>query len=139
MSDEFERNRFRIVMAKPGLDGHDRGVKVVARALRDAGMEVIYGGLHQSPEAIVQAVMQEDADVLGLSVLSGAHVALVRRLVALLKDNDAADVTLMVGGTIPESDIATLHDLGVDRVFTPGTPMCDIVEFVASLQARKTC
>jgi methylmalonyl-CoA mutase C-terminal domain/subunit len=138
MSDEFERNRFRIVMAKPGLDGHDRGVKVVARALRDAGMEVIYGGLHQSPEAIVQMVMQEDADVLGLSVLSGAHVALVRRLVALLKDNDATDVTLMVGGTIPESDIATLHDLGVERVFTPGTPMRDIVEFVASVQARKT-
>jgi methylmalonyl-CoA mutase C-terminal domain/subunit len=138
MSDEFERNRFRIVMAKPGLDGHDRGVKVVARALRDAGMEVIYGGLHQSPEAIVQMVMQEDADVLGLSVLSGAHVALVRRLVALLKDNDATDVSLMVGGTIPESDIATLHDLGVERVFTPGTPMRDIVEFVASVQARKT-
>jgi methylmalonyl-CoA mutase C-terminal domain/subunit len=138
MSDEFERNRFRIVMAKPGLDGHDRGVKVVARALRDAGMEVIYGGLHQSPEAIVQMVMQEDADVLGLSVLSGAHVALVRRLVALLKDNDATDVTLMIGGTIPESDIATLHDLGVERVFTPGTPMRDIVEFVSSVQARKT-
>ena len=120
----------RIVVAKPGLDGHDRGAKVVARALRDAGMEVVYTGLHQTPEQIVEAALQEDADAVGLSVLSGAHMTLFARVVELLKDKDAEDVVVFGGGIIPESDIAELERLGVRKVFTPGASMREIVEWV---------
>ena len=120
----------RIVVAKPGLDGHDRGAKVVARALRDAGMEVVYTGLHQRPEQIVQAALQEDADAVGLSVLSGAHLTLFARVVELLKEKDAEDVVVFGGGIIPESDIAELERLGVRKIFTPGASMAEIVEWV---------
>ena len=113
-------------MAKPGLDGHDRGAKVIARALRDAGFEVVYTGLHQSPEQIVQAVIQEDADALGLSLLSGAHSVLVPRVLALLKENDRDDVLIMVGGIIPDDDVTALEANGVARVFTPGASLADI-------------
>jgi methylmalonyl-CoA mutase, C-terminal domain len=122
--------RLRIVMAKPGLDGHDRGVKIVARALRDAGMEVVYTGLHQTPEQIVQTVVQEDADAVGLSVLSGAHMTLFRRTLDLLKENDAEDVVLFGGGIIPDADIPELEAMGVAKVFTPGTAIEDIVAWV---------
>jgi methylmalonyl-CoA mutase C-terminal domain/subunit len=122
--------RLRIVMAKPGLDGHDRGVKIVARALRDAGMEVVYTGLHQTPEQIVQTVVQEDADAVGLSVLSGAHMTLFRRTLELLKENDAEDVVLFGGGIIPDADIPELEAMGVAKVFTPGTAIEDIVAWV---------
>ena len=120
----------RIVVAKPGLDGHDRGAKVVARALRDAGMEVVYTGLHQTPEQIVQAALQEDADAVGLSVLSGAHLTLFARVVALLKEKDAEDVVVFGGGIIPEADIPELERLGVRKIFTPGASMAEIVEWV---------
>jgi methylmalonyl-CoA mutase C-terminal domain/subunit len=120
----------RIVVAKPGLDGHDRGAKVVARALRDAGMEVVYTGLHQTPEQIVQAALQEDADAVGLSVLSGAHLTLFARVVELLKEKDAEDVVVFGGGIIPEADIPELERLGVRKVFTPGASMAEIVEWV---------
>jgi methylmalonyl-CoA mutase C-terminal domain/subunit len=120
----------RIVVAKPGLDGHDRGAKVVARALRDAGMEVVYTGLHQTPEQIVQAALQEDADAVGLSVLSGAHLTLFARVVELLKEKDAEDVVVFGGGIIPEADIAELERLGVRKIFTPGASMTEIVEWV---------
>ncbi|HVB19300.1 MAG TPA: cobalamin B12-binding domain-containing protein [Acidimicrobiales bacterium] len=117
---------YRVVVAKPGLDGHDRGAKVIARALRDAGFEVVYTGLHQSPEQIVAAVIQEDADALGLSLLSGAHSVLVPRVLALLKENDRDDVLIMVGGIIPDDDVKTLEANGVARVFTPGASLADI-------------
>ncbi len=117
---------YRVVVAKPGLDGHDRGAKVIARALRDAGFEVVYTGLHQTPEQIVQAVVQEDADALGLSLLSGAHLVLVPRVIELLKSHDRDDVLILVGGIIPEADIAVLQDQGVARVFTPGSPLGEI-------------
>jgi methylmalonyl-CoA mutase C-terminal domain/subunit len=120
----------RIVVAKPGLDGHDRGAKVVARALRDAGMEVVYTGLHQTPEQIVQAALQEDADAVGLSVLSGAHLTLFARVVELLKEKDAEDVVVFGGGIIPETDIGELERLGVRKIFTPGASMAEIVEWV---------
>ena len=120
----------RVVVAKPGLDGHDRGAKVVARALRDAGMEVIYTGLHQTPEQIVEAAIQEDAQAIGLSILSGAHMTLFRRVVELLKERDATDIVLFGGGIIPDADIAPLKEIGVAEVFTPGTPTADIVEWV---------
>jgi methylmalonyl-CoA mutase C-terminal domain/subunit len=120
----------RIVVAKPGLDGHDRGAKIIARALRDAGMEVIYTGLHQTPEQIVETVLQEDADAVGLSILSGAHMTLVPRVVELLREQDAGDVLVTVGGTIPADDIPELKRLGVAEVFTPGTPTQAIVDFV---------
>ena len=120
----------RIVVAKPGLDGHDRGAKVVARALRDAGMEVVYTGLHQTPEQIVQAALQEDADAVGLSVLSGAHLTLFARVVALLKEKDAEDVVVFGGGIIPEADIPELERLGVRKIFTPGASMAEIVQWV---------
>jgi methylmalonyl-CoA mutase C-terminal domain/subunit len=122
--------RIRVVVAKPGLDGHDRGAKIVARALRDAGMEVIYTGLHQTPEQIVEAVIQEDADAVGLSVLSGAHMTLFARTVELLRENGADDVVVFGGGIIPSADLAPLADLGVARVFTPGAPMQEIVDWV---------
>ena len=123
-------DRIRIVIAKPGLDGHDRGAKVIARALRDAGMEVVYTGLHQTPEQIVQTVVQEDADAVGLSVLSGAHMTLFRRVVELLADNEASDVVLFGGGIVPEADIAELETMGVARIFTPGATMDEIVQWV---------
>ena len=120
----------RIVVAKPGLDGHDRGAKVVARALRDAGMEVIYTGLHQTPEQIVETAIQEDADAIGLSVLSGAHMTLFRRVVELLAERDAADIVVFGGGIIPVEDIAELEKLGVARIFTPGATTASIIEWV---------
>ena len=120
----------RVVIAKPGLDGHDRGAKVVARALRDAGVEVIYTGLHQTPEQIVAAVVQEDADAVGLSVLSGAHMTLFPRVIQLLKDQGAGDVVVFGGGIIPDDDIPLLRELGVAMVFTPGTTMASIVDWV---------
>jgi methylmalonyl-CoA mutase C-terminal domain/subunit len=122
----------RVVIAKPGLDGHDRGAKVVARALRDAGMEVIYTGLHQTPEQIVEAAIQEDAQAIGLSILSGAHMTLFRRVVELLKERDATDIVLFGGGIIPDGDIPALKEIGVAEVFTPGTPTNDIVEWVTA-------
>jgi methylmalonyl-CoA mutase, C-terminal domain len=120
----------RIVVAKPGLDGHDRGAKVIARALRDAGHEVIYTGLHQTPEQIVETAIQEDADVVGLSVLSGAHMTLFKKLISLLDERDARDIVVIGGGIIPEDDIPLLHELGVARVFTPGATTTEIVEWV---------
>ena len=120
----------RIVVAKPGLDGHDRGAKVIARALRDAGHEVIYTGLHQTPEQIVETAIQEDADVIGLSVLSGAHMTLFKKLIALLAERDASDIMVIGGGIIPEGDIPLLKEMGVAEVFTPGAPTTRIVEWV---------
>ncbi|HET7475138.1 MAG TPA: cobalamin B12-binding domain-containing protein [Dermatophilaceae bacterium] len=120
----------RIIVAKPGLDGHDRGAKVVARALRDAGMEVIYTGLHQTPEQIVAAAIQEDADAVGLSVLSGAHMTLFARVTQLLKEQDAQDIVVFGGGIIPDADIPELAALGVAKVFTPGARMAEIVDWV---------
>jgi len=122
--------KIRVVVAKPGLDGHDRGAKIIARALRDAGMEVIYTGLHQTPEQIVETVIQEDADAVGLSILSGAHMTLVPRVVELLNEQDAGDVLVTVGGTIPNQDIPQLKELGVAEVFTPGAPTSKIIEFI---------
>jgi methylmalonyl-CoA mutase C-terminal domain/subunit len=122
--------RIRVVVAKPGLDGHDRGVKVVARALRDAGMEVIYTGLHQTPEQIVETALQEDADIVGLSVLSGAHMTLFKRVLELLDERDARDVQVFGGGIIPEEDIAALTEMGVAKIFTPGTKTTEIVAWV---------
>jgi methylmalonyl-CoA mutase C-terminal domain/subunit len=124
--------RIRIVVAKPGLDGHDRGAKIIARALREAGMEVIYTGLHQTPEQIVETVIQEDADAVGLSILSGAHMTLVPRIIDLLAEQGVDDVLLTVGGTIPYDDIAALEKLGVAKVFTPGTATQEIIEFIES-------
>ncbi|MDP9407961.1 MAG: cobalamin B12-binding domain-containing protein [Actinomycetota bacterium] len=123
-------SRIRVVIAKPGLDGHDRGAKVVARALRDAGLEVVYTGLHQTPEQIVSTVIQEDADCVGLSVLSGAHLTLFARVVQLLRDADASDVVVFGGGIIPADDIAELKSLGVAEVFTPGATTGEIVDWV---------
>ncbi|WP_404392151.1 cobalamin B12-binding domain-containing protein [Humibacillus xanthopallidus] len=120
----------RVVVAKPGLDGHDRGAKVVARALRDAGMEVVYTGLHQTPEQIVEAAIQEDADVVGLSVLSGAHLTLFARVVELLRERDAADIIVFGGGIIPADDIPELEALGVAKIFTPGATTMEIVDWV---------
>ena len=120
----------RVVIAKPGLDGHDRGAKIIARSLRDAGMEVIYTGLHQTPEQIVETAIQEDADAVGISILSGAHMTLVPRIVEGLRSNDAGDVLVVVGGTIPAEDAAELRRLGVAEVFTPGAPTSAIVEFL---------
>jgi methylmalonyl-CoA mutase C-terminal domain/subunit len=122
----------RVVIAKPGLDGHDRGAKIIARSLRDAGMEVIYTGLHQTPEQIVATAVQEDADAVGLSILSGAHMTLVPRVVDLLRAEGAADVLVMVGGTIPRDDIPQLKALGVAEVFTPGSPVQGMVDFIRS-------
>jgi methylmalonyl-CoA mutase C-terminal domain/subunit len=122
----------RVVVAKPGLDGHDRGAKVVARALRDAGMEVVYTGLHQTPEQIVEAAIQEDADAVGLSVLSGAHMTLFAKVVELLKQRDASDIVVFGGGIIPEDDIPELEKLGVAKVFTPGATTTEIVDWVRS-------
>jgi methylmalonyl-CoA mutase C-terminal domain/subunit len=122
--------RIRVVVAKPGLDGHDRGAKVVARALRDAGMEVVYTGLHQTPEQIVETAIQEDADAIGLSVLSGAHMTLFRRVMELLAERDATDIVVFGGGIIPVDDIAELEKLGVAKIFTPGATTASIIEWV---------
>jgi methylmalonyl-CoA mutase C-terminal domain/subunit len=122
--------KIRVVIAKPGLDGHDRGAKVIARALRDAGMEVIYTGLRQTPEQIVAAALQEDADVIGLSILSGAHMHICPRLMDLLKEKGLDDVLVVVGGIIPDVDIPKLQDAGVKGIFLPGTPMQEIITFI---------
>jgi len=123
-------SRIRVVVAKPGLDGHDRGAKIVARALRDAGMEVIYTGLHQTPEQIVETAIQEDADAVGLSVLSGAHMTLFKRVLEMLAERGAADIVVFGGGIIPEADIPELERLGVAKIFTPGATTTSIVEWV---------
>jgi methylmalonyl-CoA mutase C-terminal domain/subunit len=124
------RGKIRVVVAKPGLDGHDRGAKIIARALRDAGMEVIYTGLHQTPEQIAATVIQEDADAVGLSILSGAHMTLVPKVVELLKEQGVDDVIITVGGTIPSEDIPELKKLGVSEVFTPGSSTQEIIDFI---------
>jgi len=130
MAAPTSTKKIRVVVAKPGLDGHDRGAKIIARALRDAGMEVIYTGLHQTPEQIVETVLQEDADAVGLSILSGAHMTLVPKVIELLSEQDAEDVVVTVGGTIPAPDIAELKELGVAEVFTPGAPTQAIIDFI---------
>jgi methylmalonyl-CoA mutase C-terminal domain/subunit len=129
--------KIRVVVAKPGLDGHDRGAKIIARALRDAGMEVIYTGLHQTPEQIVETVIQEDADAVGLSILSGAHMTLVPRILELLKEQGAEDVIVTAGGTIPSEDVAELKELGVDEIFTPGASTEEAVDFIRAAVARR--
>jgi methylmalonyl-CoA mutase C-terminal domain/subunit len=128
--------RIRVVIAKPGLDGHDRGAKVVARALRDAGMEVIYTGLHQTPEQIVDTAIQEDADLVGLSILSGAHMALFPKVIALLKERGGEDIVVFGGGIIPADDIPELSALGVAKIFTPGATTGDIIEWVRATAAE---
>ena len=125
-----QEHKIRVLIAKPGLDGHDRGAKVIARALRDAGMEVIYTGLRQTPEQIVAAALQEDADVIGLSILSGAHLHICPKVMALLKERGLVDVLVLVGGIIPDVDIPKLQKIGVRGIFLPGTPMQEIVEFI---------
>ncbi len=132
MSAVATDRKIRVVVAKPGLDGHDRGAKIIARALRDAGMEVIYTGLHQTPEQIVETVIQEDADAVGVSILSGAHMTLVPRIVELLHAQDVDDVIVTVGGTIPADDIPQLESLGVAGVFTPGTTTQEIIDFIGA-------
>ena len=122
--------KIRVLIAKPGLDGHDRGAKVIARALRDAGMEVIYTGIRQTPEMIAEAALQEDVDVVGLSILSGAHMALFPRIVDLLHENDLDDVLVVAGGIIPDEDVPILHEMGIEGVFGPGTPTDEIVDFI---------
>lgn len=132
-----EGPKARILMAKAGLDGHDRGVKVVARALRDAGMEVIYTGLHQTPEQVVRAAVDEDVDAIGLSLLSGAHMTLFPRILDLLRQEDALEIVLFGGGTIPEDDVRTLKQMGVAELFTPGASTIDIVDWVRANVGRK--
>ena len=128
----------RIVVAKPGLDGHDRGAKVIARALRDAGMEVIYTGLHQTPEQIVDTAIQEDADIVGLSVLSGAHMTLFKKVIELLKEREAADIMVFGGGIIPDADIPLLQEAGVAKIFTPGAKTQDVVDWVNAAMAPQS-
>ena len=130
MAAASSTKKIRVVVAKPGLDGHDRGAKIIARALRDAGMEVIYTGLHQTPEQIVETVLQEDADAVGLSILSGAHMTLVPKVIELLREQEAGDVIVTVGGTIPAQDIDELKQQGVAEVFTPGAPTQKIIDFI---------
>ena len=133
------KRRYRVVIAKPGLDGHDRGAKVIARALRDAGFEVIYTGLHQTPEQVAETALQEDADAVGLSVLSGAHNTLFPRIVALLREKGVGDVLVFGGGIIPDDDIPALRDAGVAAVFTPGTPLPEITGWLEqALDARES-
>jgi methylmalonyl-CoA mutase, C-terminal domain len=124
--------KIRVVIAKAGLDGHDRGAKIIARALRDAGMEVIYTGLHQTPEQIVETAIQEDADAVGISILSGAHMTLIPRVLEGLKENGVEDILVLVGGTIPKPDVEELKGQGVAEVFTPGAPVSEIVDFLKS-------
>ena len=140
LSTELKRStdaQIRVVIAKPGLDGHDRGAKVIARALRDAGMEVIYTGLRQTPEMIVAAALQEDADVIGLSILSGAHNHICPRLMELLKEKGLDDVLVVIGGIIPDVDIPKLKAIGVKGIFLPGTPMQDIIDFINAQRPRR--
>ncbi len=132
MTSSSAHQRIRIVVAKPGLDGHDRGAKIVARALRDADHEVVYTGLHQTPEQIVETAIQEDADLIGLSVLSGAHMTLFRKLIDLLAERDASDIVVFGGGIVPDEDIPVLEEMGVAKVFTPGATTHDITGWVAS-------
>ena len=133
---EVER-RYRVVVAKPGLDGHDRGAKVIARALRDAGFEVIYTGLHQTPEQVAETVVQEDADAVGLSLLSGAHMTLIPKIIEQLKERDAGDVLVFGGGIIPDADIPKLKEMGVAEIFTPGSSMASITDWLhEALKAR---
>jgi len=132
MTSSSPHRRIRIVVGKPGLDGHDRGAKIVARALRDAGHEVIYTGLHQTPEQIVETAIQEDADLIGLSVLSGAHMTLFRKLIALLAEREAADIVVFGGGIVPDEDIPLLTEIGVAKVFTPGATTGEITDWVAT-------
>jgi methylmalonyl-CoA mutase C-terminal domain/subunit len=136
--NEQGSQKIRVVVAKPGLDGHDRGAKIIARALRDAGMEVIYTGLHQTPEQIAATVIQEDADAIGLSILSGAHMTLVPKVVSLLHDQGVDDVVITVGGTIPADDVPELKRLGVAEVFTPGASTDEIVEFVRQAVSERS-
>jgi methylmalonyl-CoA mutase cobalamin-binding domain/chain len=135
-----EQRKIRVVVAKPGLDGHDRGAKIIARALRDAGMEVVYTGLHQTPEQIVETALQEDADAIGLSILSGAHMTLVPRILELLSEQQAEEIVVVLGGTIPNQDIPELKELGVAEVFTPGAPTQAIIDFIRANvgEARST-
>lgn len=126
----MSEKRIRVLIAKPGLDGHDRGAKVVARALRDAGMEVIYAGLRQTPEMVVQAAVQEDVDVIGLSIHSGAHNYILGRVVELLEEQEAEDIVLVVGGIIPARDVERLRELGIDAIFPPGTTTTEIIDFI---------
>jgi methylmalonyl-CoA mutase, C-terminal domain len=126
----MKKQKLRVLVAKPGLDGHDRGAKVVARALRDAGFEVIYTGLHQTPEMIVETAIQEDVDVVGLSILSGAHMTIFPRVLNLLKEKSAGDILLIGGGIIPKEDMQELHKQGVGKLFGPGTPTTEIVEYL---------
>src|SRR5687767_10274266 len=130
MAAASSTKKIRVVVAKPGLDGHDRGVKIIARALRDAGMEVMYNGLHQTTAQMVETVLQEDADAVGLSILSGAHMTLVPKVIELLREQEAGDVIVTVGGTIPAQDIEELKELGVAEVFTPGAPTQAIIDFI---------
>ena len=130
MAESTTASVIRVVVAKPGLDGHDRGAKFVARALRDAGMEVVYTGLHQTPEQIVEAAIQEDADAVGLSVLSGAHMTLFAKVLALLKERDASDIVVFGGGIVPAEDLPELERMGVAKVFTPGATSTQIVEWI---------
>jgi methylmalonyl-CoA mutase, C-terminal domain len=133
------QRRYRVVIAKPGLDGHDRGAKVIARALRDAGFEVIYTGLHQTPEQVAETALQEDADAVGLSVLSGAHLTLFPRVIELLREKGVGDVLVFGGGIIPDADVGPLREAGVAGVFTPGTPLSTIVEWLEpALDTRET-
>jgi methylmalonyl-CoA mutase C-terminal domain/subunit len=131
------KRKIRVVVAKPGLDGHDRGAKIIARALRDAGMEVIYTGLHQTPEQIAETVIQEDADAVGLSILSGAHMTLVPRVMELLREREAEDVVVIAGGTIPADDISELKAIGVAEVFTPGASTQQIIDYVQGAVGRR--
>jgi len=137
MAAAATERRIRVVVAKPGLDGHDRGAKIIARALRDAGMEVIYTGLHQTPEQIAETVIQEDADAVGLSILSGAHMTLVPRVIELLRAQGAGDVVVTVGGTIPAEDIPQLKAMGVAEVFTPGAPTNAAIQFIRGAVTRR--
>ncbi|MFW6205164.1 MAG: cobalamin B12-binding domain-containing protein [Actinomycetota bacterium] len=132
-----ETSPLRVVVAKPGLDGHDRGAKVVARALRDAGVEVVYTGLHQTPEQIVETALQEDADAIGLSILSGAHMTLFRKVIDLLAERDASDITVFGGGIIPEADLPLLEEMGVAKIFTPGATTQEIVHWVDTELRRR--
>jgi methylmalonyl-CoA mutase C-terminal domain/subunit len=138
MSTQTTAPPIRVVIAKPGLDGHDRGAKIIVRSLRDAGMEVIYTGLHQTPEQIVATAVQEDAQVVGLSILSGAHMTLVPRVMELLRAEGAEDVVVLVGGTIPRDDIASLKEMGVREVFTPGAPIQTMVDVIRSTVGQRS-
>src|ERR1051325_1195772 len=136
VENQMSEQRIRVLLAKPGLDGHDRGVKVIARALRDAGMEVIYTGLRQTPEQVVSASLQEDVDAIGLSILSGAHMTLFPRVVELAREAGLNDVVIFGGGIIPDEDIPRLKELGVSEIFTPGTRMDEIIEFIRKNSRR---